>query len=402
MTYLDWAATALPDPQVIEAYARAAVEYSGNPSSPYPAGKAARSALEDARARSAAVLGCRSEQLAFTSGGTEANAIVLLSKLLLREPGTLLVSGLEHPSVAETAAILGSQGWKLKEIPPDPDGRISSGKITKALEQNPDIRLVAVMGVNNETGAIQPLPELIAAVRSFQTEKTNGRPIHFHADLVQAAGKIPVNLGKLDVDTASFSAHKFRGPRGIGLLYHRNPKFEAFIRGGGQEHGVRPGTENTAGAVAIALALELHGSPPPEVQENGAWLLKELITRPGLAGKAKIVPEIRGQLTSAEVAADASQNYAPGIIAVSFPPIPGEVLARVLAESGYSVSTGSACSNNKKGKLPKAMLAMKVPKTIATGMIRISIGGITTREELEEFLVVLERNIEILTPFIFS
>ncbi|MCK5736183.1 MAG: aminotransferase class V-fold PLP-dependent enzyme, partial [Spirochaetaceae bacterium] len=149
MTYLDWAATAPVDPDVIEAYARAAVEYSGNPSSPYPSGKAARSALEDARARCAGVLGCRPEQLAFTSGGTEANTIVLISKLLLREPGTLLISGLEHPSVADTASILSSQGWKLKEISPDTDGRISPEKLTKALEKNPDTRLLAIMGVNN-------------------------------------------------------------------------------------------------------------------------------------------------------------------------------------------------------------------------------------------------------------
>ncbi len=392
MIYLDWAATAIPDPEVIEIYARAAVELAGNPSSPYPAGKAARRALEDARARSAAVLGCRPDQLAFTSGGSEANAIVLLSKLLLREPGTLLISGLEHPSVAETASILGTQGWKIKEVAPGQDGRISGEKLTRLLEKNPDTRLIAVMGVNNETGAIQPLRELITAARSFQNEKTNGRPIHFHADLVQAVGKIPVNLGELDIDSASFSAHKFRGPRGIGLLYHRNPKFEAFVRGGGQEHSVRPGTENTAGALAIAAALEKHGRPSPSVAENGAWLLEELKKHPGLAGKTKIVPEIRGQLTPAQ----AAENYAPGIIAVSFPPIPGEVLARVLADAGYAVSTGSACSNNKKGKLPKAMLAMEVPKAIATGMIRISIGGITTREELKGFLETLTENVGIL------
>ncbi len=390
MTYLDWAATAPPDPDVIAAYASAAVEYYGNPSSPYPAGKAARGALEDARARCAAVLGCRSEQLAFTSGGTEANTIVLLSKLLLREPGTLVISGLEHPSIAETASILSSRGWKIKEISPGSDGRITTKKLSRTLEKNPDTRLVAVMGVNNETGAIQPLTELAASVRSFREEHTNGRPIHFHADLVQAAGKIPINLAELDIDTASFSAHKFRGPRGIGLLYHRNPKFEAFARGGGQEHGVRPGTENVAGAISMAMALEKHGRPSPLTAENGVWLLNELKNRPGLKEKTKIVPEAR------IVSPENSLHYVPGIIAVSFPPIPGEVLARVLAESGFAVSTGSACSNNKRGKLPKAMIAMEVPKAIATGMIRISTGAITKKEDLEIFLDALEVNIRIL------
>ena len=390
MTYLDWAATAPPDPEVIEAYAKAAVEYPGNPSSPYPAGKAARAALEDARARCAAVLGCRADQLAFTSGGTEANAIVLLSKLLLREPGTLLISSLEHPSVAEPASMLKSMGWNLREIPPETNGLISAEKVTRLLEKNPDTRILAVMGVNNETGAIQPLQQISAAVRRFEKEHTRGRPIHIHSDLVQAAGKIPFKLSDLDSDSASFSAHKFRGPRGIGLLYHRNPKFEALIRGGGQEHNVRPGTENTAGAVALAMALEKHGSPSLSTAENGTWLLKELTSRPGLAGIAEIVPSARGK------SPEAAENYAPGIISVSFPPIPGEVLARVLADAGFAVSTGSACNNNRKGKLPKTMIAMQVPKLIATGMIRISIGGTTKREELENFLVELEKSVGVL------
>ncbi len=207
---------------------------------------------------------------------------------------------------------------------------------------------------------------------------------------MQAVGKVPVNLAELDIDTASFSAHKFRGPRGVGLLYHRNPKFESLIRGGGQEHNVRPGTENVAGAIAMAMALEAHGRPSPEVAQNGAWLLDQLNGQPELAGRAKIVPEERQR------SAENRENYAPGIIAVSFPPIPGEVLARVLSESGYAVSTGSACSHNKKGKLPKAMVAMGVPKYIATGMIRISIGATTTREELEGFLEALRMNVEIL------
>ena len=388
MIYLDWAATAPPDPEIMAAMAEAAVEYYGNPSSPYPAGKAARAVLDDARARCAAVLGCRAEQLVFTSGGTEANAIVLLSRLLLREPGTILISGLEHPSVAEPASMLTSLGWKLKELPPGSDGRLAPKKLKIALEKNPDTRLVAVMGVNNETGAAQPLAELAVSVRTAQGAK--GRPIHIHADLVQAVGKIPLNLAELDVDTASFSAHKFRGPRGVGQLYHRNPRFEVLIRGGGQEHGVRPGTENVAGALAMAMALEKHGRPSLHVAENGDWLLSELTGQAGLAESARVVPEHRRR------SAETRGNYAPGIIAVSFPPIPGEVLARVLSESGYVVSTGSACSHNKKGKLPKAMVAMGVPKDIATGMIRISIGHATTRDELKGFLEALKVNIGIL------
>jgi len=222
-------------------------------------------------------------------------------------------------------------------------------------------------------------------VRLFQESSTGGRgrPVHFHADLVQAAGKIPVELARFDIDSASFSAHKFRGPRGVGLLYHRNTGFEALVRGGGQEHGVRPGTENVAGALAMAAALERWGGPDETVRENGLWLLDQLDGVPG----AEIVPEVRKR---------SAENYAPGIIAVSFPPVPGEVLARVLSEAGYAVSTGSACSSNRKGKLPKAMAAMKVPKDIATGMIRVSIGPTTTRIELEGFVAALREALRVL------
>lgn len=377
MFYLDWAATALPDSRVMRHMAEKAVEFYANPSSPYPVGKAAKEALEEARSRAALVLGCDASQLAFTSGGTEANAIVLFSQLLKREPGTLLISGIEHPSVAEPAALLRLKGWTVKTLETAPDGILKPNTVSDALKRNPDTRLLAVMGVNNEIGAIQPLFELSVLLREFQEKWSGRRAVSFHTDLVQAVGKIPVNLASLDVDTASFSAHKFQGPRGVGLLYHRNRAFEALARGGGQEHGVRPGTENVAGAMAMALALELHGRPHPTINENGHWLLEQLERFP----KATIIPKERKSLP---------QNYVPGIIAVSFPPIPGEVLVRVLAEAGYAVSTGSACSSNKKGKLSKTMIAMNVPKNIAAGMIRISIGELTSRDKLEGFLEALE------------
>ncbi len=384
MTYLDWAATAPPDPEIMRLMADAAVEYSGNPSSPYPLGKKAKTVLEEARNRCAAVLGCASGSLTFTSGGTESNAIVLLSRLLRREPGTILISSLEHPSVTETAKMLDAQGWSMKEIPPESDGRISSSRLRSLLEKNPETRLVCVMGVNNETGAVMPLDELAAAIRDFEAEK-GGRPIHFHGDLVQAIGKIPVDLSSLDLDTASFSAHKFRGPRGIGLLYHRNPQFEVLIRGGGQEHGIRPGTENVAGALAMTEALEKYGRPNEKVSELGGWLLEELMKIDG----CKVIPEARRGLSP-------KNFYAPGIIALSVPPIPGEVLARVLAEEGFAISTGSACSSNKKGKLPKSMTAMGVSGDVAAGMIRVSIGALTMKEDLERFITAVNRQIKIL------
>ena len=390
MIYLDWAATARPDPAIIDAMAAAALEYPGNPSSPYPEGKAARAALEEARQRCADVLEVAPETLVFTSGGTEANNIVLMSRLLTREPGTILISGLEHPSTAEPARALSGLGWTVKDIPPEPDGRISPARAAYLLEKNPDTRLVAVMGVNNEIGAVMPLAEIAAEIRRY-TGSPSRRPIHFHADLVQTAGKADFTFSELDVDSAAFAAHKIRGPRGVGLLYHRNPKFEAFLRGGGQEHGVRPGTENVAGAVAMALSLEKWGRPDTGMTALGRKLLDGLMKVEG----AEIVPAARAAAPGDE-SPPGHPHYVPAIIAAAFPPIPGEVLARVLAESGYAVSTGSACSNNKKGKLPKSMAAMKVPKDIATGMIRVSIGSETTEEDINGFLETLEGHVKVL------
>ncbi len=379
MIYLDWAATALPSAAVIDAMAAAARECFGNPSSPYEEGKKARTALDDARSRCARVLDCEPAQLTFTSGGTESNAIALLSKLLVRKPGTIIHSGIEHPSVTEPIRTLEVHGWSIKALQPDTDGIIRPDRLARLLKKNLNTRLVSIIGVSNEIGAIQPIEELTAVTRDFQTER--GRPIHFHADLVQAAGKIPINLTGMDVDSAAFSAHKFRGPRGMGLFYHRQHQFDVLHRGGGQESGIRPGTENVAGAIGMALALELYGQPAHEVRENGEWLLQQLLKMP----EVSIIPESRVSVNN--------PLYVPGIIPLTCPPIPGEVLARVLAESGYAISTGSACSNNRRGKKTGNLAALGISDELVTGMIRISLGGTTRREDLVGFIKDLRTHI---------
>jgi len=386
MVYLDWAASAPPDFEILEQMTRDSAKYFGNPSSFHGAGRAAKAALEAARFECAKMLSCSTSQLAFTSSGTESNIIALLSVLGSREPASIIISGIEHASVSQPAGVLSSLGWNLKEIAPNPDGRLDAGKLAAALEEDADVRLIAIMAVNNETGAIQPLAELIAAARSSSSKKRT----HFHADFVQAVGKIPINLSALDFDSASFSAHKFRGPRGIGLLYHRNSNFQALFRGGGQEHGVRPGTENVAGAIALASALRKHGQPSQSVKENGAWLLSQLTDGSTLASLARIVPESR--VNSPKSIA----NYTPGIVAVGFPPIPGEVLARVLAKKGFAVSTGSACHGNRDKKTSRFFAGLPLSRQVINSAIRISFGPDTTRKQLEEFLTALKTEVELL------
>jgi len=381
MAYLDWAASAPPDIKILEQMTRDNARYFGNPSSSHTAGKEAKAALEAARSDCARVLNCNVKQLAFTSGGTESNIIIILSVLNALKPGSLIISGIEHASVSQPASVLSKLGWDLKEIAPNSDGRLNSKKLAAALEE--DTRLIAVMAVNNETGAIQPLEELIAVVRNSFSKKR----IHFHADCVQAVGKISINLSTLDIDSASFSAHKFQGPRGIGLLYHRNSDFQALFRGGGQEHGIRPGTENVAGAIALASALKKHSQPSQGVKENGVWLLSQLTNN---SIPTKILPEIRVNSPGH------TANYIPGIVAVGFPPIPGEVLARVLASKGFVVSTGSACHGNKSKKIPETFGGLSLPRQILESAIRVSFGPDTTREQLEEFLKTLKAEVQIL------
>ncbi|MDR2110982.1 MAG: aminotransferase class V-fold PLP-dependent enzyme, partial [Spirochaetaceae bacterium] len=216
----------------------------GNPSSKHTEGREARDALEGARSRCASALGVPAGDIYFTSGATESNALVIHSLFFSRflktagDKTLILISAIEHPSVGENAARLERLGARIGRIGCEEDGRVTVKTLGKALEKYPGARFAAIMAVNNETGSVMDMPALAALLRSRK-----GPPVHLHCDMVQAAGKIPVNLRAWDADSASLSAHKIGGPRGTGLLYLRRP-LDPVYAGGGQEGGVRPGTEN--------------------------------------------------------------------------------------------------------------------------------------------------------------
>ena len=240
--------------------------------------------------------------------------------------------------------------------------------------------MVLIMGVHNETGVIQPLKELIQTVRSYET----GRTIHFHSDLVQSLGKIPLSLKELDLDSAAFAAHKIQGPRGIGLLYQKKPSAGLYT-GGGQEKGIRPGTENLAAAAGMCVAMERSKQVVEVHLKAASQRMQMLIT--GIQGinGARILPENRPDNTA---------DFSPWILNVSFPPLPGEVLVRVLDESGFAVSTGSACSSNKKSRT-RALESMGIDHKTAFSSIRISQGPATTEKEIMAFLKTLKEQIAI-------
>jgi cysteine desulfurase len=372
--YFDWAATAppldLPSP---------ALPF-GNPSSRHLEGRLARQALEEARERCALVLGVQPKELCFTSGGTESNALVLQSLLLKKNP-SFLISAVEHPSISKNALVLEKLGLGLGHIAVEHDGRVSERTLETALDKMSGPRFAAILGVNNETGAVTDLGGLTKLLR-----RRPGAPIHVHSDLAQALGKIPLEISRWDIDSASFSAHKLGGPRGIGLLYLRKP-LEVLTLGGGQERGLRPGTENTAGAVALAERLErLAGPREAEANyEAAAARWKRLIRALRSMDRCFLIPGDRGE---------EDPNFSPWILQAGFRNIPGEVMVRALDDAGFAVSTGSACSSREQRR--PVLLAMGIDAERSLEGIRISQGWSTTMEEIEKLIAAIKAILEVL------
>jgi cysteine desulfurase len=363
--YFDWAASAPPAGEPLSG--RAPPEgIFGNPSSLHAEGRRARDSLEEARSRCAAVLGVKPETVYFSSGGTESNAIAVFSRLFRR--GACLYSAAEHPSVRENCRVLERLGKPVGLIPVDSSGRVTGAGLREALEKYPDARFAAIMAVNNETGALNDMGELAAALRERE-----GPAVHLHCDLVQAAGKVPLDIPGWGLDSASLSAHKLGGPRGTGLLYLKKP-LEALYRGGGQEGGIRPGTENTAGALALACCLELCASKEALERDRGeAEERLERLMR-GLEGRRYTpIPQDRRD--------PRDRRFSPYILQAAFDGIPGEVMARALDQAGFAVSTGSACSSSRAER--PVLEAMGLDAKLRLEGIRISQGRSTSQEDID-------------------
>jgi cysteine desulfurase len=377
--YLDWASTAVPEkisPIEETMYRESALAY-GNPSSSHTEGQTAKDALESARSRCARVLGVEPEKLYFTSGGTESNALVLHSFLLRKDRRRLLYSAVEHPSVIENCRVLESLGLPVSPIAVEKDGRVSAETMSGALEKYPDARFAAIMAVNNETGSLMDIDGLISSVRLNRTK--NALPVHFHCDLVQALGKVPVNIG--DMDSASFSAHKLGGMRGIGLLYLKK-KLKSLYAGGSQEGGVRPGTENTLGALSLAEIFELRARPETVRHENekARERFKYLIGELRKIKRCAIIPEDRE---------DDDPRFSPWIIQIRFRDVPGPVMVRALDREGIAVSTGSACSSNSPER--PVLQAMGLDGKARLEGIRVSQGWTTNTADFDALLAGIEK-----------
>ncbi len=351
-TYLDWNATAPLRPEAIAAMS-AALAHCGNPSSVHRSGRAARRHIERAREAVASLIGAAPDGVIFVSGGTEANHLALLGSGRER----ILVSAVEHNSVLHAAPA-------AERIPVDPSGLLDLAVLDAMLRADPRPALVSIMLANNETGIIQPIARIGAIAHA------NGAL--FHCDAVQAAGKIPLNAAAVDADLVSLSAHKLGGPPGIGALVviggaEPNP----LMRGGGQEHGRRAGTENLPGIAGFAAAAEAAAAGLAEYER--VRRMRDLVETAALAA----APDAQ------VIGTDAPRL--PNTTALALPGVAAETQVIALDLDGVMVSAGAACSSGKVG--PSHVLeAMGLPPGVAGATIRVSLGWTTTEADIDHFL----------------
>jgi cysteine desulfurase len=393
MIYLDWASTTPPDASMLSEAAALAAEFYGNPSSRHGLGQAARKEFEAARARIASSLASAptsassrppakaNPQLVFTSGGSEADAMVLLALLRRKDsrssaPPHLVTTSIEHSAIFEQAKLLEGLGIPVTFVAPEADGRILPERVGAAIRK--ETALVAVMAVNNETGAVQPLAEIAEAIRAASLALGRQEPPFFHSDAVQALGKIPFAPASLGLSSAAFSAHKIRGPRGSGAFWLRG-RLDPLVLGGGQEGGLRPGTENLQGAWAFARAAETAAASLEERRRRALALESRLIA--GLGAIPGALPLPLGRRPG-------DPRYSPFILSAAFPGLSGEVLERALSDEGIAVSTGSACSSHQRGKGRRVLDAMGLEAGLSFSAIRVSTGDLTTEAEIDRFLEV--------------
>lgn len=375
MYYFDWAATSLQDTEIIEQAFALSQKYCGNPSSVHALGIEAKNIIQQARKTAAQALGVSEETLYFTSGGTESDYLPILSLLQRPNKGSILVSAIEHSAIKEQVEAMKNCGWKIITVNPNTQGIIEPQAVIEKLEE--DTALVCVMAVNNETGAIQPIYEIADALILHAGNKKKPK---FHVDAVQAVGKIPLNLAHKGIDSAAISGHKIGGPRGIGILYLKQRQ-EPFLRGGGQEKGIRSGTENLYGICAISECLKKYAIQSEDnnyyqtIRELSAYFIEELKKIKGCS----LVPNTRQSN---------DQNFSPFVIQAAFDNIPGEVMVRALSEKSIFISTGSACSARKMSR--PILEAMKVPQKTAREAVRFSFGHTTTKEDITVLLAALK------------
>ncbi len=367
--YLDHAATTPVRPEVREAMLPFLGDVFGNPSSSHRFGRAARGGLEQARREVASAVGAEPGQVVFTSGGTEADNLALVGAALAARrqgrPMRVVTTATEHKAVLAAAHAVVRLGGEEVILPVGPDGLVDRDRLAEEIARGP--ALVSVMWVNNETGVLQPVDQI-----ARDCEEAG---VLFHSDAVQAFGKLPISLTETPCRLLTLSGHKIGAPKGIGALVVRDRSaVDAIIHGGGQQYGIRPGTENVVGAVALGRAALLAAR---EVADTAARL--ERLRDRLAAGLRTAVPDL--------VIGGNAAPRAPHVLNVAVPGADGEALLMHLDLAGVAASGGSACSTGSV-EPSHVLLAMGMPRTLALGAVRFSLGHGSTEEDVDRVIAV--------------
>lgn len=351
--YFDYNATTPLLSEVVRAMEPYLRDHFGNPSSTHPFGRRARDAVETARSQVAALIGAAPDEIVFTSGGTEANNLALFGVAESTERRHLVTSTIEHPSVSAPCARLERSGWKVTRVGVDARARVDPEEVARSIDGATG--LVTVMHANNEVGTIEPIWAIARAARRA------GAIVH--TDAAQSVGKVPVDVGVLEVDLLTIAGHKLYAPKGVGALYVRKgTRLAPLLLGAGHERGLRPGTENVASIVGLGAACAIAGSVAAFAHEIGS-LTREL--------HASLSRAVAGLRLNGD-----PEDRLPNTLNVSFPGVSGR---RLLEETpSVAASTGSACHAGAESPSP-VLLAMSLDPRLALGSVRLSIGRGTTR-----------------------
>lgn len=365
--YLDNSATTKVDQAVADVVCEMMLEEYGNPSSLHQKGFNAQQRLENARRQVAAVLGCREDCIYFTSGGTEGDNIAIFgaAHAKKRRGNRIITTAIEHPAVLEPMKVLEKEGFEIVTIKPDSEGHIDEQAIVSAVDES--TILVSMMAVNNELGTILPVGQAAKKIR-----KKNPQTL-IHCDAVQGFGKLPWKIGpRFDVDFLSLSGHKIHAPKGVGALYiRRGVHIVPVLYGGGQEKGIRPGTENVPLACGLGLAAELAEKNRVQEEEN-VRLLSAML---------------RDHLEKMDgVCINSPQDATPYIVNFSVVGIRSEIMLHFLESRGVYVSSGSACA---KGGTSHVLAAAGLPQQRADSALRVSFGRMNTQEDIRQLIDAL-------------
>ena len=365
MIYFDNAATTKIYDDALTSYVQVSQKFFGNPSSLHQLGVDAYQVLTKARAQVASLLSVQPEEIFFTSGGTESNNWAIKGTALEKSVfgKHIITTKIEHPSVLQTCKQLERFGFEVTYLDVDSKGIVNVDQFKESLRK--DTILVSVMAVNNEVGAVQPIAEIAKVLEEYPS-------IHFHVDAVQAVERASQLLAIGRIDLLSLSAHKFHGPRGVGIMYKKfGRKIQALLTGGGQEKGERSTTENLPGIVATTKALRMAQEEKSVTGDLRSKLWKELATKP-------------------EIRIFSPEDGASHVLCFAIKGVRGEVVVHAFENHGIYISTTSACSS-KKADSSSTLYAMDVPTEWATGAVRVSFSNDNTKEEVEQFIKVLHQ-----------